>query len=116
MKLPTVLAVDKLNETEVTLTLEISSELEAFAGHFPGNPILPGVVQIDWAVRFSSIYLDLRKASAPQFQVKYRNIIHPDILITLTLLFNRSKNQLSFTYQSGNQVMSSGQLKLGARP
>lgn len=114
MKLPTVLAVDKSKENEAILTLEISPQLEAFIGHFPGDPILPGVVQIDWAVRFSNIYLGIKTSSVPNFQVKYRNIIRPNMLISLTLKFDQSKNQLIFSYQSGEDLMSSGQLKLRA--
>ena len=33
------------------LELDIHPELEAFRGHFPEAPLLPGVVQVDWAIR-----------------------------------------------------------------
>ena len=37
-----------------TFTLAMDPDLTAFQGHFPGHPVLPGVVQVDWAVRFGS--------------------------------------------------------------
>lgn len=35
----------------VTTTLPIAEDHPAFAGHFPGNPIVPGVVLLDAALR-----------------------------------------------------------------
>jgi 3-hydroxymyristoyl/3-hydroxydecanoyl-(acyl carrier protein) dehydratase len=35
---------------ERTLTLAVDPAHPAFAGHFPGTPIVPGVLLIDWAV------------------------------------------------------------------
>ncbi len=81
MKLPTVLVADDSKADVVILTIEMSPELEAFCGHFPDNPILPGVVQIDWAMRFAAIHLGLEDMSARVFQVKFRDIIQPDIKI-----------------------------------
>jgi len=112
MKLPAVLAVDDSKENEVTLTIGMSPELVAFSGHFPDNPILPGVVQIDWVMRFAAVHFGIKKIAAPDFQVKFRNVIRPGEPIALTLKLDHSKRQLSFTYQSGHALMSSGQLKL----
>jgi 3-hydroxymyristoyl/3-hydroxydecanoyl-(acyl carrier protein) dehydratase len=115
MKLPTILITNTSKKDEVMLDLEISSKIEAFHGHFPGNPILPGVVQIDWAMRFASIYLGVEKPAMHDFQVKFYNIIRPDVPISLTLKFDRPRNRLSFLYQSGDILMSSGQSRLGAK-
>jgi len=44
------------------LDLRVPPDLEYFAGHFPGIPILPGVVQIDWSVRLGRARLPVRGA------------------------------------------------------
>ncbi len=115
MKLPVVLTTDKSKENEVILAIDMSPELEAFRGHFPDNPILPGVVQIDWAVRFAAIHLGIKEPPVHDFQVKFRNIICPGVPISLTLKLDNLKKRLSFAYQSKDVLMSSGQLKLGTR-
>ena len=115
MKLPDVLAINASKIDEVVLALAIPAQLEAFSGHFPNNPILPGVVQIDWAIRYAALHLGITKPETRDFQVKFRNIIRPNAPISLTLKIDRSGNRLSFIYQSGDEVMSSGQLKLGEK-
>jgi len=114
MKLPHIIAV-KASETDmVILEIEISPQLEAFCGHFPNNPILSGVAQIDWVVRFAVMHFGVAVAVARNFQVKFRNIIRPQMPIALTLKVDRARNKLSFVYQSGTEIMSSGKMTLEA--
>ncbi len=40
--------------TEVVASFEVKESLEILAGHFPGNPILPGVVQIEMMAQASA--------------------------------------------------------------
>ena len=115
MKLPPVRSIKALRDNEVILDIVLSSEHEAFHGHFPNNPILPGVVQIDWAVRFAAIHLGMTDLNPRDFQVKFRNIIRPKDRLSLTLHFNILKSLLSFTYMSGDTPMSSGVLKTGVK-
>src|SRR5271168_740751 len=114
MNLPPIQKVDA-SPDQVTFTIGVPADLEAFRGHFPDHPVLPGVVQIDWVMRLAALHLNIDGLAARDFQVKFRNIIRPGVLLTLSLQIDRSKNRLSFIYQSGEQVMSSGQIKLGAK-
>ena len=56
MTQPDIDAVRELADG-VELDLAIGPELIYFQGHFPGYPVLPGIVQIDWAVQLADQYL-----------------------------------------------------------
>ena len=40
--------------TTVTATFHVSEKLDLFQGHFPGKPILPGVIQVEMMAQASS--------------------------------------------------------------
>jgi 3-hydroxymyristoyl/3-hydroxydecanoyl-(acyl carrier protein) dehydratase len=113
MILPPIAAVHRPAEREVTLELDLADHHPAFAGHFPGQPILPGVVQIDWAVRLGAEYLGAGCSIAVDFQVKFRRVIRPGAGVELTLRLAPEKNSLSFEYRHGGEVASVGRVKLG---
>lgn len=83
MKLPEILSLDASQADAILLHIDLSPQLEAFEGHFPNNPLLPGVVQIDWAMRFAQLHLGIVSVSARDFQVKFRNKICPNEPLSL---------------------------------
>lgn len=92
----------------VELDLEIDPALVWFQGHFPGHPILPGVVQIDWAVAFARDHLGLDLPAARDFQIKFRATILPGDRVTLALRHEAAKRRLDFHYRRGDEMCSSG--------
>ncbi|MDP9127462.1 MAG: hypothetical protein M3N08_04280 [Pseudomonadota bacterium] len=100
---------------EAICAIDVQADLPAFCGHFPAYPVLPGVVQIDWAVRLAAAYLGTDRLSPRDIQVKFRNIIRPGQPLSLRLKIDRFRQRLSFTYQSGEQIMALGQIRLGAK-
>jgi 3-hydroxymyristoyl/3-hydroxydecanoyl-(acyl carrier protein) dehydratase len=113
MNLPTILAVDASQPDTVVLQLEIVPDMTAFVGHFPGNPILPGVVQVDWAIRLGVLHLGVAQPVARDFQVKFCQTICPSEQISLTLKRDYVKGRLLFSYTSGDTMKASGKIMLG---
>lgn len=111
MSLPKVLS-SQIEDDRATFELSIPGDLEEFAGHFPGSPILPGVVQIDWAMKFAGEHLIAADTVARDFQVKFRNPIQPNDLLTLEVRIEREKARLYFEYRSAERTMSSGRIVL----
>ncbi|WP_434358624.1 3-hydroxyacyl-ACP dehydratase [Parasalinivibrio latis] len=93
-----------------TLTLKIDRELEDFKGHFPTFPLLPGVTQIDLAVRYAMEYLPTEGVFGGMEVIKFQDPILPDSIITLTLKWDEEKHKLYFSYQSGDRAHSSGRI------
>jgi 3-hydroxymyristoyl/3-hydroxydecanoyl-(acyl carrier protein) dehydratase len=101
--------------------IDIDADLHAFEGHYPGNPIVAGVVQVDWALRFAREAF----ADAPQpvdwdafagiDQLKFHQIIRPGERVELHLNWSAETGKLAFSFESESGRKSAGQIRLGAR-
>ncbi len=112
MSHPDVIATEWRSADHVVLRLALPPEHPAFDGHFPGQPVLPGVVQTDWAVRLADELLQSGCAAATDFQVKFRRVVEPGNPLELTLRIDRIKGSLSFEYSRNGDICSSGRIKL----
>ena len=91
------------------LLMEISPELGWFRGHFPGNPVLAGVVQLHWAVTVSLMLFGFHDAPSEIKRLKFKSVVTPPRIIELTL--NRPcENEVQFEYASLGQQHSQGRL------
>ena len=100
-----------------TLTLGIPQELSCFRGHFDQCAILPGVVQIAWALQFARQYLGAQcsidtSACVGMKSIKFTRVITPLTSVQLRLDVAADGKSLSFSYSSANAHYSSGTLLL----
>jgi 3-hydroxymyristoyl/3-hydroxydecanoyl-(acyl carrier protein) dehydratase len=99
----------------VRLQLHCAPDLVWFEGHFPNLPVLPGVVQIDWAVHFARLHFDLDLQSAPitrMTSLKFQHLIRPNDAPCLDLTWHAQKRELEFAYTLGTIPCSRGTLLL----
>jgi 3-hydroxymyristoyl/3-hydroxydecanoyl-(acyl carrier protein) dehydratase len=94
----------------------VPSDLRYFDGHFPGAPVVPGVVQIKWALELARRYLDVGGGFAGLERLKFQQLMTPGTRATLTLQHEASahKVQFSFASASADARYSSGRLLLRA--
>jgi acyl-coenzyme A synthetase/AMP-(fatty) acid ligase len=108
-RLPQVRLLER-DPSRVTLEVIAPADLLYFDGHFTQMAILPGVVQLDWAISYGRQYFEL----APRFKavhaLKFQQLIRADMPVTLELLFDANKGSLSFRYFSAAQQHSSGRI------
>ena len=99
----------------VELELFNRPDLLQLDGHFPGMAIVPGVAQVDWAVKMGGRFLNLPLAAATSFQVKFHRLTLPRTVVTLRLEHDRARNRVQFAYRKPDQVLlTSGSIRLGA--
>ncbi len=94
----------------VSQRVEIAADHPAFDGHFPGQPLLPGVALL--AEVLEAAHADAALAAcvgrAPRLGVaKFLAPVRPGT--TLTIDFNLGATALAWTVREGEQVAASGQ-------
>ena len=65
------------------VSLEISPQHPAFAGHFPGTPIVPGALLLDEAVRALSEAADLGAAQCEIAAAKFLSVVRPGEVLSV---------------------------------
>jgi 3-hydroxymyristoyl/3-hydroxydecanoyl-(acyl carrier protein) dehydratase len=104
----------KRSAQHAVLELTAPSDLFYFDGHFPGKPILAGVVQIDWVISCGRQCFDLPPVFLGIHALKFQRIIVPEKPFTLELVHEPGKSSLSFKITSRVGTHSSGRLLFGA--
>ena len=66
-------------------TFSVPVTFSGYRGHFPGNPILPGIVQLSFIRRLAERRLGRPLRLAGVRRIKYLRLITPDMPVTLSL-------------------------------
>src|SRR5690625_767431 len=97
--------VDRVEELDVeeriVATKNVAANESYFQGHFPGNPIMPGVLQIETMAQVGSIPL----LKSPNFEgkiaflaavdkVKFRRNVEPGDILTITVEIVKLKSKM----------------------
>lgn len=69
--------------SEHAVILPIAADHPAYAGHFPDQPILPGVVLLDEALHALAAHLDMKDAVWQLKSVKFHSPVQPGEALTL---------------------------------
>lgn len=103
--------LEKRTETEsIVLALRIPEGLAYFSGHFDKVPIVPGVVQIQWAIHFARQHFGLNRAFSHMEVVKFKELLLPGQHLNLSLHYREDCSKLTFCYQSETTEYSSGRI------
>ncbi|AXI59378.1 AMP-binding protein [Pseudomonas kribbensis] len=110
-------APEVLEQTETdgewSLQLSVLPDLAYFSGHFPKAPVLPGVVQVEWALNLGRQLLNLSGAFAGMEVLKFQQLVRPGDEIQLHLRFDPERGKLYFAYRNDTATCSSGRILLG---
>ncbi|MGQ9427311.1 ApeI family dehydratase [Gilvimarinus sp. F26214L] len=97
-------------EEGVRLELRIPPDLFYFQGHFPAAPILPGVVQLQWARHYGRELLGFSGKFSHLEAVKFQHVVRPGQHVSLELDYKRGRSKLSFRYFSDSGQHASGRI------
>lgn len=88
-------------------------ELVYFNGHFPGQAILSGVVQVDWAIALGRRCFPLPAKFRALQMLKFQRLILPEMPFQLELIHAPASATLSFKITTALGVHASGRLLFG---
>ncbi len=95
---------------KVMLQLRIPPRLIYFAGHFPQQPILPGVTQLAWVQQFGKLFFDVHMPFFSMEVIKFKKIIRPGSIIKMILNWKQQTGKLYFELSSVEDLHSSGRM------
>jgi len=100
----------KVTDNSVTLNLYIQPQLSWFVGHFPEQPVLPGVVQTHWACELAQHFFSVTEVEKVN-NVKFLTMILPETELTLSLSLNAEKKTVAFSYKNEQETFSQGSFR-----
>ena len=91
----------------------VPADHPAFAGHFPGRPIVPGVVLLDRVVQLAQQVQGGPVAGWQVTQVKFLSPCGPDDLLEFAVR-DSARGGLAFSVRCGDREVAAGQLQAPA--
>ena len=98
-------------QERASIALDVTPELAAFDGHFPGLPILPAVAQVDWAVALARAEFALPPHFLALRALKFLAIVQPPVELTLDLTRAPGGSSVEFTYLRRGTACASGRIE-----
>ncbi len=74
-----VLNISKISDNEIIADININTGHKIFEGHFPGNPVVPGVVSVQIINEILSEYLNKKLMTSKAGNIKFPAMINPEI-------------------------------------
>lgn len=95
----------------VRVTLDVPGDLAWFDGHFPSEPILPGVVQTGWAVTLARVHFGFDADPPDLDRIKFLRPVRPGARLELELVRDeRQPGRITWHLSEDGVSVSSGRM------
>ena len=99
---------DVVDAVHATARMDIDADLAVFDGHFPGQPILPGVAQVDWAIAWGRERFGIAAAFVRMEALKFHLPVAPGSRLEAEWHWNAATATLRFEFRSAQGVHCNG--------
>ena len=106
-------SLQSMTETDnggISAVLSFPRNFPAFEGHFPGQPVLPAVVQVAAVRLLAAKHLNTQLAPISLDRAKFKTMVGPDEPVTITISLDQSGNDvtISFSISTEQNKVSTG--------
>lgn len=91
----------------------VPRDLPVLGGHFPGLPVVPGIMQVGWAAELARTHSLVTGRCTGIATAKFRRLLLPGMQIDLSLDGGSRSGQMQFRFRCGGDVVSVGRLLFG---
>lgn len=109
-----IVVAERRDDDAFILDIVLPLDLACFADHFPDAPVVPGVLQIAWALELAAPRLGTPQTCRAMDQLKFQRLLRPGDRTELTLRHDASRGRLQFTWRVDGTVVSSAHLQVSA--
>lgn len=88
-----ILSTDKIDDESYTVIVNLNKEHEVFKGHFPNNPVTPGVCMMQIIKEICEGILNKELQLKTASNVKFMALINPEVNPTLRLELAIAENE-----------------------
>ena len=97
------------SDNSLSTDIMFLSDSAYFKGHFEKCPVLPGVIQLHFVIKFIQMFFHIKVNAYDIIKLKFTNLILPNTLIHFEL--NKlSDNEFIFSYEKGSIKYSAGKI------
>lgn len=100
---------------EMTAKVTINKNSPWFSGHFPDDPILPGIAQLEMVAEVISSLRQEKLILTGLSRVKFRQLIKPGELLDIHAVAEKKVNHYSFRITCQGEPVCSGMMTLAKK-
>lgn len=97
-----------MKDGKIVASIATDGNSHWFSGHFPDNPILPGIAQLKMVADLISTSREGNVYLKGVTRVKFRKIVRPGDVLDIHVTPGKKKDQYIFKITSGDQDVCSG--------
>ncbi|MBD3582178.1 3-hydroxyacyl-ACP dehydratase FabZ family protein [Flavobacterium selenitireducens] len=89
----TLISKDEVSDGNHAVAIRVNAQHEVFKGHFPGNPVMPGVCMMQIIKELTEEIIGQSLFMQSLSNVKFMALINPDVTPDLRLELNISQSE-----------------------
>lgn len=109
------ISAERDKDNAVVARVSADQQSPWFSGHFPDNPILPGIAQLNMVTETIAKVLEKDVVLQSLARIKFKKIIRPGDVLDIHAIAGKKENHYSFKIASEHNEVCSGRLVLAPK-